>query len=81
MFHVDSVFEQVRDHFGALDLLVNNASTFVLVGWRDLGLDVLEAEWGANVKAPFLCAKAAEPVVSDKSAYEITPQCSMIPPG
>lgn len=57
--HVEAVFQQTLDRFGQLDLLVNNAGAF------DGGpLDELStADWdkviAVNLRAPFLCTRAA----------------------
>ncbi|MFD8865666.1 SDR family oxidoreductase [Streptomyces sp. NPDC059590] len=58
---VDALFAAVRDHFGRLDLLFNNAGGF---GPRNVPLDELSHEdWQAvvdtNLTGAFLCAQAA----------------------
>ncbi|WP_245692185.1 SDR family oxidoreductase [Geodermatophilus telluris] len=57
---VDAAFAAVRDTWGRLDLLVNNAGTFGPSGEVD---EVDVAEWRAtvevNVTGVFLCARAA----------------------
>jgi pteridine reductase len=60
---VDIVAEALKDRFGTLDLLVNNASLFEP---RQL-LQVEEEEWdrvmAVNLKAPFLLLKATAPLL------------------
>ena len=55
---VEALARQVRDEFGRLDLLVNNASIFP----RKPLMDVEEEEWDrvmeVNLKGPFLMVKA-----------------------
>jgi NAD(P)-dependent dehydrogenase (short-subunit alcohol dehydrogenase family) len=60
---IRGVFEQIRSTFGTLDALVNNAATqnpSPLV-------DLKEADWdfvlAVNLKAPFLCAQQAVPLM------------------
>jgi NAD(P)-dependent dehydrogenase (short-subunit alcohol dehydrogenase family) len=57
---VDAAFDAVRDAWGRLDLLVNNAGTFGPSGEVD---EVAVADWRAtvevNVTGVFLCARAA----------------------
>lgn len=56
---VDLMFEEVRRHFGKLDVMVNSAAIFKR---RDL-LEIDEAEWeeviGINLKGPFLLTQRA----------------------
>lgn len=58
---VTEIARRVRDRFGALDLLVNNASTF----FQNPLLEVGEEEWdramAVNVKGPFLLARELAP--------------------
>ncbi|MGW3564750.1 SDR family oxidoreductase [Streptomyces sp. NPDC000941] len=58
---IDALFAAVRDRFGRLDLLFNNAGSF---GPREVALDELRHEdWQAvvdvNLTGAFLCAQAA----------------------
>jgi pteridine reductase len=62
---VERIAAELRDRFGRLDLLVNNASLFQP---RRL-LEVEEAEWdrvmAVNLKAPFLVLKATAPLLEE----------------
>ncbi len=62
---VTRIAEQVRESFGRLDLLVNNAS---IIQMGEL-LEVDEAEWDrvmeVNLKAPFLMVKAVAPLLTE----------------
>ena len=75
---------ETAQHFGRIDVLVNNASPFICKPF----LDVSEAEWelsvGVNVKAAFFCAQAVAPTmlkqgqgviinVTDLSAFDVWP--------
>lgn len=56
---IEPVMERVRDHFGALDIVVNNAG----VGANHAALDVTEQDWddmmNVNLKGLFFCCQAA----------------------
>lgn len=65
---VASLFDAVRRDLGALDLLVNNASTFERIEWPDLDLAGLRRSLTANLEGPFLCARAAESLLRDGGA-------------
>jgi 3-oxoacyl-[acyl-carrier protein] reductase len=58
--------EEVPDHFGRLDLLINNAGTTRGVPFADLDA-LTEADWenvlNVNTKAPFFTAQAAAPIM------------------
>lgn len=61
-----SMVQQIIDHYGRLDVLINNASTFYPTPIGKVG----EKEWedllGTNLKAPFFLSQAAAPYLSDK---------------
>jgi NAD(P)-dependent dehydrogenase (short-subunit alcohol dehydrogenase family) len=56
---IGQTVEQIVNHFGRLDILVNNAAA---VFWRPI-LETTEEEWDTtldtNLKGPFFCAQAA----------------------
>lgn len=56
---IESLFEQVQQHFGHLDGLVNNAARFTQIN----PLEVTEADWdfihSVNLKATFFCCQQA----------------------
>jgi 3-oxoacyl-[acyl-carrier protein] reductase len=65
-----------REHFGALDVLVNNAGT---AQWRDLD-DVPDEDWRAqyelNVMAPLRAIRAAAPPMAERGWGRIVNVCS-----
>lgn len=65
---VSRAFAEVGRVFGRLDLLVNNASSFERIPWAELDLDGLRRSVAANLEGPFLCSKAAEPLLADGGA-------------
>ncbi|MFZ4816079.1 MAG: SDR family NAD(P)-dependent oxidoreductase [Phototrophicaceae bacterium] len=56
---VDAMFQQIKAHYGRLDVLVNSAAIFK----RTPLLDITEAEWDlvmdVNLKGPFLLTQGA----------------------
>jgi 3-oxoacyl-[acyl-carrier protein] reductase len=65
---------QVAEHFGGLDLLVNNAGTTRYIPLADLGAvtdEVWEAILAVNLKGAFYCARAAAPHMRARGAGAI----------
>lgn len=62
---VDALFAAVEERWGGLDCLVNNAG----VWWRNpietLDLESYERSMAINVAGPFLCARAAVPLLRE----------------
>ena len=60
---IESLMARAGDHFGRLDVLVNNAANFLQRDFRA----TREADWNAsldtNLKAPFFCSQAAAPLL------------------
>jgi pteridine reductase len=60
---IERLFEQVKDRFGRLDILVNSAASFVST---DFG-STTEQQWAesldTNVRSPFFCSQAAAPLL------------------
>ena len=61
---VDRMFAEVERRFARLDILVNNAAIFAATPLAE----ATEAQWdsvlSANLKAPFLCAQRAAPLLT-----------------
>jgi 3-oxoacyl-[acyl-carrier protein] reductase len=53
---VQDIFRQVRERWGGLDCLVNNAGIWVHNPLSSFDRDKLAETWAVNVTAPFLCA-------------------------
>jgi 3-oxoacyl-[acyl-carrier protein] reductase len=68
------LIEEVANHFGRLDLLINNAGTTRGVPFSDLDA-LTEADWNkvlnVNTKAPFFTAQAAAPIMRRNGGGQI----------
>ncbi len=58
---VTAAVEQAAQHFGGLDVLVNNASAISLSGTLDTPPKRLDLMWGVNMRATFLASQACIP--------------------
>ena len=57
--HVDSLFAQIQQRYGRLDLLVNNAGAFDGGPLDELSTEAWDKVIAVNLRAPFLCTRAA----------------------
>lgn len=68
---IHRMFEDLRERFGLLDCLVNNAARFT----RFDPLEITEADWdfihSVNLKGTFFCAQAAARMMKEKGAGRI----------
>lgn len=60
---VHELFTWIRDEWGALDCLVNNAGIWVHNPLASLSAEKLEETWRVNERGPFLCAREAVPLL------------------
>jgi NAD(P)-dependent dehydrogenase (short-subunit alcohol dehydrogenase family) len=60
---VQQMFQKVEGEFGRLDILVNNAGMFFAADFLDLTEEQWDAIMSTNLKAQFLCAQAAAPLL------------------
>jgi pteridine reductase len=56
---IRQMFDQLDARFDRLDLLVNSAASFKKQSWDRIGLEDWEAAMAVNLRAPFLCMRAA----------------------
>ena len=66
--------EKTLEHFGSVDILVNNAAIFgTLVPGRFEDIDVVEWDnlMAVNVKGPWLCTKAVAPIMRNRGYGKI----------
>lgn len=65
------LIDAVLDRFGALDILVNNASVFSPGSLEDTTLRLWDAQMDANARAPFFVAQAASRAMLQQEAGKI----------
>src|SRR3954447_7255788 len=58
---VDEAVKQSVEHFGGIDLLVNNASAISLTGTLDTPMKRFDLMFGVNVRGTFLCSQKCLP--------------------
>ncbi|RMF77180.1 MAG: SDR family oxidoreductase [Chloroflexi bacterium] len=56
---IENLFERIREHYGRLDILVNNASNFQRRELLEITLDDWHETMNVNLRAPFLCTQHA----------------------
>lgn len=60
---VDAALEKVLEHFGGIDVLVNNASAISLSSTLDTPMKRFDLMFGVNVRATYLCSKSCLPAL------------------
>jgi NAD(P)-dependent dehydrogenase (short-subunit alcohol dehydrogenase family) len=60
---VQQMFQKIEGQFSRLDILVNNAGMFSAADFLDLTEEQWDAIMSTNLKAQFLCAQAAAPLL------------------
>ncbi|TVS13588.1 MAG: NAD(P)-dependent oxidoreductase [Wenzhouxiangella sp.] len=58
---VAAAMAQAADHFGGIDILVNNASAIFLAPTPDVPMKRFDLMFGVNVRGTFVCSQAALP--------------------
>jgi len=58
---VAAAMKQAADHFGGIDVLVNNASAIYLAPTPDVPMKRFDLMFGVNVRGTFVCSQAAWP--------------------
>ncbi len=68
---VDQMVSETIDHFGKVDVLVNNAGIGEHRALEDITLDVLEKMFSVHVSGSFLCARAVVPDMKSRGYGKI----------
>ncbi|MEV7987003.1 SDR family oxidoreductase [Micromonospora sp. NPDC085948] len=61
---LEQMFDQVRDEYGRLDVLVNNAATGTFATIDDITDEHLDRAFDINVKGPLWCSRTARPLLA-----------------
>ena len=68
---VEILFQKTIDHFGRLDLLVNNAGAFDGGSIDELSVDAWDRVMAVNLRGPFLCTRAAMRIMKKQGGGRI----------
>jgi NAD(P)-dependent dehydrogenase (short-subunit alcohol dehydrogenase family) len=68
---VDALFAKLRERFGRLDLLVNNAGAFDGGPLEELSVEDWDKVIAVNLRAPFLCTRAAMRIMKPQGGGRI----------
>ena len=75
---VKTAFEEVRDRFGRIDILANNAGISSKTSIYDFTLDEFEKVMDINVTAVFVCTQAAARIMKEQGGGTIICTSSMV---
>ena len=73
---VKAAVEKAAEHFGGIDILVNNASAISLTGTAETTLKRFDLMMGVNVRGTFVCSQACLPYL----AKAVNPQILTLSP-
>lgn len=59
------------DHFGHIDILVNNAAIYPMMPWEHVTVDIWDQVMAVNLRGTFLCAKAVFPAMKAQGKGKI----------
>jgi pteridine reductase len=68
---VQKCVDRIREHFGALHILVNNAANFIRTEWPDVDEKIWNESLDTNLKAPAFCALKAAPLIRESGGGHI----------
>ena len=68
---VRTAVEKAAEHFGGIDILVNNASAISLTGTADTTLKRFDLMMGVNVRGTFVCSQACLPYLAKSENPQI----------
>lgn len=75
---VEEVFEDVKKRFGSVDILVNNAGISARDKITEYSVEDFDKIMDLNVKAVFVCAKAAAKIMKEQGSGVILNTSSMV---
>ena len=75
---VSAVFKEVKEHFGSLDILANNAGISARESIYDYDPDAFSKIMDLNLKAVFVCSQAAARIMKEQGGGVIINTSSMV---
>lgn len=75
---VAATFAQVRQAFGSLDILANNAGISSATPFEKISMDEFRKVMRLNVEAPFVCSQAAVRIMKEQGGGVIINTSSMV---
>jgi len=79
---IAAAVQQAADHFGGIDILVNNASAIQMTGTLETPAKRFDLMFGVNVRGTFLCSQTCIPFLakgSNSHILNLAPPLSMKP--
>jgi len=79
---VDACMAQAAEHFGGIDILVNNASAISLTDTRTTAMKRVDLMFGVNVRGTYTCTRAAIPYLTraeNPHVLNLSPPLNMAP--
>src|SRR5690606_39020444 len=64
---VAAAVKKCAEHFGGIDILVNNASAISLTGTLDTPMKRFDLMFGVNVRGTFVCSQACIPYLKESA--------------
>ena len=68
---VQDCVDRIHKHFGAMHILVNNASTFISTKWNEIDEGTWDESLDTNLKAPAFCALKSAPLIHESGGGHI----------
>ncbi|REE93135.1 gluconate 5-dehydrogenase [Paenibacillus taihuensis] len=75
---VEQVVQTVKDRYGRIDILINNAGINIRKPIESYDESSWDQVMGTNLKAPFLCARAVTPIMKEQRSGRIINVASML---
>jgi NAD(P)-dependent dehydrogenase (short-subunit alcohol dehydrogenase family) len=68
---IEAAFDQVVEHFGRIDVLINNAGTDQTVSIEEMTIEDWDRVMAVNLRAPFVTSKLALPIMRKNGSGHI----------
>ncbi len=66
-----ALVQAAKEQFGRLDILVNNAAALAQHPFDEITVEQWDAAYAANVRGPFVCSRAAAPLMREQGGGSI----------